>query len=370
MSKTNLGLVEYVKSKVNLPTMYFLSGFGRILTEAQIQRRIDKGDQFTIANVTTIRTGIGRYGFDCVGLIKGYLWEESPGLVDYNIPSGSDQNSEAMYGKAIENGPLNTMPDILGMLVFTADLGHVGVYVGKVNGIRQYIECTPAWEAWGVTTSADSGHPQRHNRKWTYWGKYALIEYVEPAPQYAPMIDVTGKTYIASDNVWIREYPSTSANKLGLLPANTLTDITQISANKQDGYDWVKIQYEHITGFCAIVQATVADKVLAQETPVIVPEPITSPEPEIIITPVVEPIPVEPEPVKPSEPVQEPLPPVEQVIDEVPDIAPQAPNEPTEPLEPVQPPQTEVKPNLLTLILKIIAIIVKALTTKYPRNKL
>jgi hypothetical protein len=181
--KTNEGLVAYAKSKLTLPTIYMLGGFGRKLTEANIQRRLAMPCAHTTRNVAIIRAGIGKYWFDCVGLMKGYLWETSPGVVPYNIPVGSDQNVGGMYASSPEKGPLSTMPDIPGLLVFTGntgelhDFGHVGLYVGKVNGINQYIEATPAWGAWGVTTSAASGHPQGHNRTWTHWGKYSYVDY-------------------------------------------------------------------------------------------------------------------------------------------------------------------------------------------------
>lgn len=203
MTKTNLGLVEYAKSKLNLPTMYMLSGFGRALLHSEVDRRIQNGCRHTAANEKTIRAAAiqkrtdsagktipnphltvpnAHYCFDCVGLIKGYLWEQQPGVVYFNIPSGSDQNVGGMYNSAKRKGPLSTMPDLPGMLVFTADMGHVGIYTGKVNGIRQYIEATPNWSAWGVTTSADRNHPQGRNRTWAYWGQYHLIDYVTPEP--------------------------------------------------------------------------------------------------------------------------------------------------------------------------------------------
>jgi hypothetical protein len=182
MAYTNLGLIEYAKAKMALPNIYFLSGIGRRLTEAMIQKRIAMGDAFTINanNQSIIRANIGDYAFDCGGMIKAYLWETAPGVINYNVPSGSDQNAGMMYRAATAKGTIDSMPDLKGLLVFTADLGHVGLYVGRNGaGVRQYIECTPAWGAWGITTSADSGHPQSHNRKWTFWGKYALIEYIE-----------------------------------------------------------------------------------------------------------------------------------------------------------------------------------------------
>ena len=178
MVKTNLGLVEYVKSKLALNTIYMLGGFGRILTQSMIDRRLNMGCPHTIRNLATIQTGIGRYCFDCVGLVKGYLWELSPGKVDYNIPKGSDQNVGMMYNSCTQKGVLISMPDVLGLLVFTRDLGHVGVYIGRdANGKRQYVECTPAWGKWGVCQSNDD------IRTWAFWGKYHLIEYIESVPE-------------------------------------------------------------------------------------------------------------------------------------------------------------------------------------------
>lgn len=181
MTKTNLGLVSYVKSKLTVPTIYMGSGFGRVLTKANVDKRIAKGDTLVIKYESIVRAGIGKYVFDCCGLIKGYMWEVSPGNVPYKVIDGvyvstSDQNVRGMYNTATEKGTLDTMPDIPGLLVFTADLGHVGVYIGSVDGKRQYVESTPAWKKWGVCQSNDT------IRKWTYWGKYHLIEYLKPVP--------------------------------------------------------------------------------------------------------------------------------------------------------------------------------------------
>jgi hypothetical protein len=176
MTKTNLGLVEFAKSKLTVPTIYMLGGFGRPLTQANIDRRVKTLKcPHTIKNLTTIQAGLGKYCYDCCGLVKGYLWEDAPGKVRYNDPKGSDQNCAGMYKASSEKGPLETMPDVLGLLVFTQDLGHVGIYIGKDSqGKRQYIESTPAWKKWGVIQSNDSV------RKWAYWGKYRFIEYINP----------------------------------------------------------------------------------------------------------------------------------------------------------------------------------------------
>ncbi len=179
MSKTNLEFVEYAKSKLTLPTIYMLSGFGRVLTQANIDKRVNVMKcPHTIKNLAIIATGIGKYCYDCCGLIKGFLWEDAQGKVRYNDPKGSDQNSQGMYNHATEKGLLEPIPDLPGVLVFTQDLGHVGIYIGKdTAGKRQYIESTPAWKKWGVTQSNDT------IRKWAFWGKYSYIEYVVPQPQ-------------------------------------------------------------------------------------------------------------------------------------------------------------------------------------------
>lgn len=244
MSKTNLGLVEYCKSKLTLPTIYFLSGFGRVLTEVAIAKRIANGDTFTARYATKTRSGIGKFAFDCGGLIKGYLWETSPGVVPYKLidgvyVAGSDQNAKGMYDSSVEKGPFASMPDIIGLLVFTADLGHVGVYVGKVNGVPQYIEATPAWEAWGVTTSAQSGHPQNHNRQWTYYGKHHLITYIVPPPVVTPVttlkvgdiVRITGTNYstgqVIPDSVKLRTH--------------TIMQVATTKVLLKEIYSWVNI---------------------------------------------------------------------------------------------------------------------------------
>lgn len=185
MSKTNLGLVEYVKKKATEPTIYMLGGFGRILSGPvkiwyhSVDGRIAKGCTHTIANQTRIRQGIGRQCFDCIGLIKSYKWLNSakafPYSIEYDNPSGSDLNCSDTYKSATEKGTLATMPDIPGILVFTAALDHVGVYIGRnAAGQREYIESTPAFGFWGVGKSNET------MRKWTYWCKYHLIEYITP----------------------------------------------------------------------------------------------------------------------------------------------------------------------------------------------
>ena len=106
----------------------------------------------------------GKRVFDCVGLIKGYLWSETvTSIPKYNINQDKDVNG--IKASCSEKGTLETMPDIPGVLVFMP--GHVGVYVG--NG--KVIEARG--HAYGVVETNLVG------RGWKEWGKLDWIEYTE-----------------------------------------------------------------------------------------------------------------------------------------------------------------------------------------------
>lgn len=204
MVTNNLELVKYLKSKLELPTMYMLGSVGRMLTHAAVDARIAKGDKHTIANEKIIRAAVGKaYSFDCNTLAKASKWEISPGVIKYDAKI--DLGSKSLYNLSKKKGPTSTMPNMPGLIVWTADLGHMGFFIEKKDGINQYIEATPAWGAWGVTTSADKNHPKGHNRKWAYWGEYHLIDYikeeVKPIPGELKVGDqVTWAGYLYKDS--------------------------------------------------------------------------------------------------------------------------------------------------------------------------
>lgn len=204
--KTNKGLVEYCEMVLKEPTIYMLSGFGRKLTEAAIQRRIATGCKHTRDNIKRIRQGIGDRVFDCVGLIKGYLWEITPDNIQYNVPEGSDQNVRMMFNAAYDKGSIENLPDIPGLLVFNKSLSHVGVYVGMEGGKPTFIESTPAFGAWGVVKTQD---PSR----WFSYGKYPLIKYLEEEIKPAEPVD---KTIKIGDTVIVNGIGTSSPKGTGL----------------------------------------------------------------------------------------------------------------------------------------------------------
>lgn len=243
MIKNNLELVNYVNSLLSRKTIYMIGGIGRVLTEANIQASIARGYTHTAQNITRIRKGIGSYAFDCNAIIKVALWETAPGKINYNVPAGSDLGSKTLYERAKKKGKMTTMPNVLGTLVFTADLGHVGVYVGMKNGVRQYAEATPAWDAWGVTTSADKNHPQGHNRTWTYWGYYHLINYIEAPSPAEPALPPSGEgtfpKYIVGDRVVVsgKLYRQSNAAAAAGSISNRKTTVTRFAKGALHPYN-------------------------------------------------------------------------------------------------------------------------------------
>lgn len=90
------------------------------------------------------------------------MWTEN-NKITYN--ASQDKNVSGMLRNCTEQGPMETMPDLVGVLVFMD--GHVGIYIG--NG--KVIEARG--HAYGVVETNLVG------RGWTKWGKLNWIEYVK-----------------------------------------------------------------------------------------------------------------------------------------------------------------------------------------------
>lgn len=73
----------------------------------------------------------GKIATDCVGLIKGFLWELN-GSIKYRRDNIPDLSAHGMYNACKKRGKVSQgIPDVPGLLVFNAALTHVGIYDGK-----------------------------------------------------------------------------------------------------------------------------------------------------------------------------------------------------------------------------------------------
>ena len=157
--KTNIGLVEYCLAQLGNP--YWYGGFGQIASESLFNQKKKQYPKYYTAN--DFKSQYGKRVHDCVGLIKGYLWSDTPtSTPKYN--ASQDKDVSGMKANCTVKGDIKTMPDIPGLLVFMN--GHVGVYIGK----KQVIEARG--HAYGVVQT------KLKDRQWTEWGYLNWIEYI------------------------------------------------------------------------------------------------------------------------------------------------------------------------------------------------
>jgi len=101
----------------------------------------------------------GKIATDCVGLIKGYYWEQD-GVIKYGRNSLPDKGSNGMYSATKIKGNVSNMPEIPGLLVWSSTKGHVGVYVGggyvvEARGVsygvqRNKLSARSSFKLWGL----------------------------------------------------------------------------------------------------------------------------------------------------------------------------------------------------------------------------
>ena len=162
MSKTGQGLAEYAIAQLGRP--YWWGTFGHMADGALYAQKKKQYPAYYTA--TDFSSQYGQKVHDCVGLIKGYLWCNDPdGSPKY--VGAQDVAVEGLYRKCSKRGDIGNLPEMPGVCVFMANMGHVGVYIG--NG--EVVEAMG--HAYGVVKTKLAG------RGWAYWGMPDWIEYTE-----------------------------------------------------------------------------------------------------------------------------------------------------------------------------------------------
>lgn len=175
---TNKGLVKYAEKSYKSPNYYIYGTFGRVLTPQLIEQKIAQYPRFYSSKfrIDNARKAVGKLGFDCVGLIKGYYWDEGK---KYNVPRGSDLGANAMFKRAGIKGKIDTLDKKqVGQIVYMP--GHVGIHIG--NG--EVLESTIGWKSYKIIKTNLS------QRKWTHWFECPFIKY-----EYDTPITKPNKTY-------------------------------------------------------------------------------------------------------------------------------------------------------------------------------
>lgn len=160
MSKTAKGLVDYCKAQLGKP--YWWGTFGQVASASLLlQKRQQYPDNYKAADF------ISQYGqrvHDCVGLIKGYRWSDSPNSAPKYVGT-QDVAVSGLFRQCSSYGSMGTMPDVPGVCVFMPDMGHVGVYIGGGEVIEAM------GHACGVVKTKLAG------RGWAMWGMPTWIDY-------------------------------------------------------------------------------------------------------------------------------------------------------------------------------------------------
>ena len=136
----------------------------------------------------------GRRVFDCVGLIKCFLWHDyGPGNTGYYGKTAPDINADQMYSRATVKGPISTIPEIPGLLVWQR--GHIGIYIGG----GQVIEATA--KRWGsvggcvVKSQFRDKTAAMYRGTWTHWLRCPFLMYPKEAEDMGIKDSYTTEVY-------------------------------------------------------------------------------------------------------------------------------------------------------------------------------
>ena len=165
--KNNLDLVEWAKEAYEKRWGYVWGTYGTVLTNSLLQKKCQQyPDEVSVDQDFISSHWLGGRTADCIGLIKGYGWfDPAAGEVIYGTNSMPDVDANRIFYDAIENGPIDTLPEIPGLAVWHE--GHIGIYVGNGTVIQA------ADTKIGVIQTPLNYNP------WTHWLKIPYITYME-----------------------------------------------------------------------------------------------------------------------------------------------------------------------------------------------
>ena len=168
---TNLQFAEFCLKVYALKWVYWYGTCGyKCTTSLYNSKKNQYPSQYTAARESGYRKDIadGKMCADCVGMIKAFFWlnGDPNGTRKYGANNCPDKSANGMFKLCVKTGPINTMPDVPGLVVWKD--GHIGVHVGggytvEMKGFNY--DC--------VKNKVTDG-------KWTHWGQLpaSMLNYV------------------------------------------------------------------------------------------------------------------------------------------------------------------------------------------------
>ena len=169
MSKTGAGLARWAESiHAGGRHVYWFGTYCNRCTAAKLAEKAKSyPGHYTSKRTPTYKKHIqqGKTCTDCVGLIKGYLWE-ADGKIVYKRRGLPDVNASGMYEAATIKGEIaKGVPEVPGLLLWTKNRDHVAVYVGNGQEV----------EARGFSYGIQRNDLRK--RGFVYWGLCPYVEY-------------------------------------------------------------------------------------------------------------------------------------------------------------------------------------------------
>lgn len=238
---TNNGLVNHAENALSLNTKYMWGGILRHITPAYIAqlRKIYGPTYYPASRVKELEKCVGKnfFGVDCIGLVKSYYWsgKADGGTGSPRYDALNDCNASTMYRRAKVKGKIKDIPEVPGLIVYSNNPVHVGVYVGR----GMTIESTLGSRGDGVVK-------RPLDNLWTDWFECPYIDYIKTRPVKI--------AYPAN----VRKAPNSAAPILGKLqPGDTAQMYEGIEqTDSRTGYKYVKTDSKYGTGW--IVKTAIA----------------------------------------------------------------------------------------------------------------
>ena len=175
---TSAQLVQFCEDVYKACWVYWYGTYGKQCSEKLYESKKKQypahyGSDRTAGYMKDIREG--KWCADCVGMIKGFFWKNGdltaqPVYKSNNCP---DKSANGMIAYCSETGPIKTMPDEPGLVVWKD--GHIGVYVGGGYTVEM------------KGFNYDCRRNKLSSGPWTKWGRLpaSMIRYTD-APEPAP----------------------------------------------------------------------------------------------------------------------------------------------------------------------------------------